>query len=452
MSQKNQRNQQQARWILAQGLVSQEHLRAILKELSGQSRGDLSSHLLARGLINPQQAMQARRASGQVFSTVMRRRSGYFVRESLREHSGSSSGEFVRDLPAANAQMRQSTGLGMAVPQIPGPPGAPKPKILTASKLPGQKFRDYELLREISRGAMGVIFQARHPNYQKLLALKFIQQETPNETEVERFRREMNALIRLRHPNIIEIYDVGSQNNRLFYAMEFIEGEDLFKSVEAQFRKTGEGPSWQRIVKIFTSVAKAIQYCHENQLIHRDIKPQNIVVEKQTERPVLVDFGLMKQEQAEASEALTMIGEIIGTPAFMSPEQFSPGGSYGEISSAIDVWGFGTSLFYCLAGESPFHRPTAVEIFQAITTEPIPRLKDRVPDCPDWLDDLVSECLQKQAHKRPSIDEVLARLEKPETKRPTQNSQLTLILFMALVLVMTTIIVLLLVQSDSKLN
>ncbi|MDF1665421.1 MAG: protein kinase, partial [Planctomycetota bacterium] len=160
--------------------------------------------------------------------------------------------------------------------------------------------------------------------------------------------------------------------------------------------------------------------CHEHNVIHRDVKPQNILIENETERAVLVDFGLRKKLQ-EDSKGLTKTGEILGTPAFMSPEQFSPGGSYGDVGQATDVWAFGATIFFALAGKSPFEKGTMVEIFQAISIDPPPTLQSIDPSIPDWLNDLCSECLQKQADARPTMAEVSQRLDEQSLDEPVQG-------------------------------
>jgi hypothetical protein len=406
-------NQLQGRWILRQGLVPRQTLTQMLHMLQAGAPGDLCSLLMDRGYINQDQALVARRAARHAITNS-------FDRNKISEISGhGESSELVRPAPvqhAISASEESHRAVALAT-QIDHSSAADDHSNLDHSldhsreKLgKGDLFRDYEILDEVSRGAMGVIFRARHCISEELVALKFILQNHPDESEVERFRQEAETLVQLCHDHIIKISDFGDDKGRLFYAMELIEGRDLYSVVKQSVKLNDQVPPIDQSLDALKDVASALAYCHEHDVIHRDIKPQNILIEKSSLRAVLVDFGLRKKLESD-SRGLTRTGEILGTPAFMSPEQFSPGGSYGDLGPATDVWAFGAVLFFALTGSSPFFRGTMVEIFQAITVEEAPHLKARNPDAPDWLSDLCADCLQKQAGDRPSIQEVLEILE-----------------------------------------
>jgi serine/threonine protein kinase len=405
-------NQLQGRWILRQGWVPHKMLTTLLHHLQSGASGDLCTQLLSRGLIDQSQASAARKAARRAIS------------QSFRTQKVSDTSEHSR-----HQSQRDSAGSPSDRQQAPIKPPEPQEIIETridASSqdggldnslakshrelLAGDLFRDYEILEEISRGAMGVIFRARHCISEQICALKFILQDQPDETEIGRFRLEAETLIQLNHDHIVKISDFGSANGRLYYAMELIDGHDLYTCVQNSLRTDSKVPEFTESMLYLKDIALALAYCHERDVLHRDIKPQNILIERDTGRAVLVDFGLRKKLQDD-SKGLTKTGEILGTPAFMSPEQFSPGGSFGEIGPATDVWAFGATIFFAMTGKSPFDKNTMVAIFQAITFEVPPTLRSINPETPEWLDQLCADCLQKQASMRPTISEIVARLE-----------------------------------------
>lgn len=431
------RNEYQGRWIINQGWLSKETIRLAFDKVPPDPDKDLCAFLVSRGLISSERAVQARHAAERAVnarhpSAGQGSGSGEFV-PGAYPGSGSGSGEHRSPLSHAHSDkiQRQPRRLSDRLKkELVAGPHEPPPPVHRPNKAKPAKVHDtvpdaaagqftlqagatvagYELLNEVSRGAMGVIFRAQQLDSARIVALKFMLQDHPNETEVARFRHEAATLIPIKHDHIIEIIDFGSEAGHLFYAMELVDGQDLYTIVLDRLKIESETPSWEEILPLVKGIAEALLFCHQRNIVHRDVKPQNILVETEGHRSILVDFGLIKKTHGNTTDGLTKTGEMVGTPAFMSPEQFSPGGSYGEVGFASDVWGFGATVFFCMAGHPPFNKPTMVEIFQAISFEDVPSLKKLNPKTPDWLEELVQDCLKKQTRERPKMDEVLARL------------------------------------------
>lgn len=301
----------------------------------------------------------------------------------------------------------------------------------------------YTILGEISRGAMGVIYQASDNETDELLALKFILRNQPNDGELARFQLEAEVLIRLHHPNIIEIKDFGIDNGNLYFAMEFIEGENLKDYVDDCVKVDASPPPWHELALISQDILEALEHCHSQNVIHRDLKPQNILIDNESHRAILADFGLLKhaeslKEGSSGTPGLTKSGEMVGTPAFMSPEQFSPGGTYGQVGTHTDVWAFGVTLYYSLTGVTPYNYSTPIDIFQAIITAPPPKISQFNKEVPDWLEDLCMNCLKVSADQRPSIEQLKERLNEGLLAEYKDNTFLYVIL--ALVFLLSIIV------------
>ncbi|MDF1665710.1 MAG: serine/threonine-protein kinase, partial [Planctomycetota bacterium] len=258
-------------------------------------------------------------------------------------------------------------------------------------------FAGYQILGEISRGGMGVVYRVRHPQLNKEMALKVILKPSSDPRLLERFTREAQTLGQLRHPNILSVSDFGYENGAPYLVMDFIEGEDLESVLQGELNEE-EGVDLDWLIPKLIDLASALSYCHKAGITHRDLKPANVLIEKDSEQLILIDFGLVKQEAKTGPDALgelSLTGEMIGTPEYMSPEQFDDSGDSGQPGPASDVWSFGVLLYYCLSGEKPFTGDTIYNYCVAILKkEPAP-LKVKDSNCPRSLVTLVNNCLLK---------------------------------------------------------
>ena len=251
-------------------------------------------------------------------------------------------------------------------------------------------FGDYELLEEIARGGMGVVFKARQVNLNRVVALKMILAgQLANETDVKRFYVEAEAAAKLDHPGIVPIFEIGQHDGQHYFSMAFIEGESLAK-------KVANGPLPPREAAAFVKkVAEAVEYAHEKGIIHRDLKPANVLLDRQGQ-PKVTDFGLAKQIQGDSE--LTGTGQILGTPSYMPPEQAS--GKLDEVGPPSDVYALGAILYCLLTGRPPFQAASPLDTLkQVLEQEPVaPRQLN--PQVPLDLETIALKCLEKEPARR----------------------------------------------------
>jgi serine/threonine protein kinase/WD40 repeat protein len=226
----------------------------------------------------------------------------------------------------------------------------------------------YHLLREIARGGMGVIYEARHRDLGRTVALKIMRgAHFADAEELGRFRAETEAVARLDHPNIIPIYEVGELQGQPFFTMKLVEGDSLADRV-------GFGPMPPRqAAQLMVKVARAVQHAHERGVLHRDLKPANILLDAQDE-PYLTDFGIAKF--AGTDSGLTMTGHVVGTTEYLSPEQAHGGKG---LTTACDVWALGILLYQMLSGRLPFTGESGLQIMQRIMNDEAPPLTGTSP-------------------------------------------------------------------------
>lgn len=301
-------------------------------------------------------------------------------------------------------------------------------------------FRNYEIEREISRGGMGVIYLARQRDLGREVALKLLLQRNPSSKDIARFRREALALAQLKHRHIVRLYDFGIESSIPYVIMEFIEGRTLSEIVQESYRFTGEGPELERCLGWMQSICDALSYCHDEGVVHRDIKPENILIETETDRAVLLDFGLVKQgydtitEDASGfTQNLSQSGAIYGTPAYMSPEQLDSG-EFGAVGRKSDVWSLGATLFFCLTGETPHPELGFTELITWRVRNQARRARAVKKTVPKWLDKLCARALVKDQDERLSLEEFSALLEEPEVE---EGSRTILVLGVVLVMLLT---------------
>jgi serine/threonine-protein kinase len=258
---------------------------------------------------------------------------------------------------------------------------------------------DYELLEEVGRGGMGVVFRARQVSLDRIVAVKMILRgRLASESDLQRFLAEAAATARLVHPSIVPVYEVGDIDGRPFFSMQFIEGETLADRVT-------RGPMPQReAARLMAEVARAVQFAHEKGFVHRDLKPSNILITRDGQ-PLITDFGLAKE--AGASLDLTRSGMMVGTPSYMSPEQ--AGGRKELLGPATDIYSLGAMLYFTLTGRPPLVAETPVELVMlVIEQDPSPPRALR-PSLDRDLEMIVVRCLQKPIDLRYSSAAHLAK-------------------------------------------
>lgn len=252
------------------------------------------------------------------------------------------------------------------------------------------RIAGYELLEELGRGGMGVVYKARQANPCRLVALKMIRPDRlPSQADVERFTREVRAIAALDHPNIVPVYEVGQNGGQSFYTMKLVEGGGL----DTHLGRFRDEP--KMAVRLVSLVAAAVCHAHRRGIVHRDIKPSNILLDADG-RPYLADFGLARH--IDDPLAVTKAGEPLGTPAYMAPEQILGAGE--PVTSATDVYGLGTVLYSLLAGRPPFEGQNLYEVLEHVAYRPpapLRRLNRRVDRD---LETICLKCLEKAPEQR----------------------------------------------------
>src|SRR5215469_14293591 len=251
-------------------------------------------------------------------------------------------------------------------------------------------FGDYELLEEIGRGGQGVVYRAHQKSLNRSVALKVIGLGSwATETHLKRFRREAEAAASLNHPWIVPIYEVGERDGACYFSMGLVEGEQL----DAILKR--EPMPIRRAAELIAKVARTVHYAHEHGILHRDIKPGNILLDEKGE-PHLTDFGLARLVETEST--VTRTREVLGTPSYMAPEQAA--GETTKLGKATDVYGLGAVLYQLVTGHPPFAGGTTYETIKLLLdTEPRPpRSLNRKID--RELSTICVKCLDKDPKRR----------------------------------------------------
>ncbi len=254
----------------------------------------------------------------------------------------------------------------------------------------------YEVLKLLGQGGMGQVYQARHLKLQRIVALKLVT-STNNDHALARFEQEVQAIAKLRHPNIAQIYENGTVEGRPYYAMEYVAGGTLSERLKASPLRPEEA------AKLVVKLSKAMQHAHEQNILHRDLKPSNVLLEASHPNdgkgtvlePKIADFGLAKKLDDDSK--LTRTGDVFGSPSYMSPEQAS---GVMKFTPAVDVYALGAILYECLTGRPPFLGPEPMlTIMMVLSNDPVPPRQVQAK-LPLDLDTICLKCLEKQPKKR----------------------------------------------------
>ena len=248
----------------------------------------------------------------------------------------------------------------------------------------GTVIAGYRIESRIGSGGMGVVYRAEHLSLQRRAALKLIAPDLAESSGFrERFSREARIAAALTHPNIVTVYDAGEVEGTLYLAMQFIEGSDLARILSAEGRLRP-----YRAVDVCRQVAGALDAAPAGGLIHRDVKPANVLIEGRV--AYLTDFGLTKRT-AGSQAPLTHAGDVVGTIHYVAPEQIEG----REVTARSDVYSLGCVLYHCLTGRMPYERDTDVAVIYAHLSEPPPRPSRVRPELSDGFDDVIARALDK---------------------------------------------------------
>jgi serine/threonine protein kinase len=289
----------------------------------------------------------------------------------------------------------------------------------------GQQVGRYQLLGELGRGGMGVVYKARDLKLHRTVALKMMPAgRFASSEDLQRFRNEARLAAGLTHPGIVPIYEADQWEGLPYFAMAFVEGAHLADRIQA-------GPlSAQVAARLLKKIAAAVAYAHSQGVIHRDLKPANILLASSTEsgapaegdepEPAITDFGLAWRRDLD--ERLTTTGQVLGTPAYMSPEQAS--GRRREIGESTDIYALGAILYAMLTGHPPFQAESPVEVILQVLENDPPPPRRLNPSVPRELEAICLKCLEKSAqHRYATAQELVADLERFLRREPPEAGQ-----------------------------
>lgn len=381
-----------AKWLHSKSIVPPNALKQAL-DLSNKQGRNLCDVLIEQGLIQPEWRESITKAALQTHAS------------GLTVQSGSQNSSATHPLPPqTKTPIQPSASLEPGEIQLPGYEGIER----------------YVILGEIGRGGMGRVYKARVRETGAEVVVKTLlklKKDEKGKRQLERFRREGIALAQLNHHNIVRVFDFRMSGQSAagrhvypYLVMEHIEGQTLEKFYRNLHRHGDSSIDLDTLDRLFLPLAEALTYCHEKGLVHRDVKPANVLIEGEDAaswRPVLLDFGLVKmdpdklRESLEMSEALTKAGQTIGSPAFAAPEQLH--GHTAKFGPPMDVWGFGATLYWCVSGQLPYAAKGLAELYAASRKRDPHRLSSHDPKVPVWLDELCALCLQRDPDDRPPM-------------------------------------------------
>jgi serine/threonine protein kinase len=312
--------------------------------------------------------------------------------------SGSEMPEDSEQRPEVGGQKPASGGQGPA-----GSPAVTSEVASGQSPIPNQ-FGDYELLEEVARGGMGIVYKARQKSLNRTVAVKvLLASQFAKPESVQRFHTEAEAIAQLHHPNIVAVHEVGQWEGQPYFSMDYVQGRTL-----AELARQGPLPA-KRAATYLATVAAAVHYAHGRGILHRDLKPSNVLIDAD-DQPRVTDFGLAKRladsQLSTPDPQLTLTGQVLGSPKYLPPEQAA--GKHAAVGPASDVYALGVILYHLVTGRPPFHADSITTLLrQVIETEPVaPRLLNA--SLPRDLETICLKCLEKEPPRRYPAAQALA--------------------------------------------
>lgn len=354
-------NKAQGQWLIDRGLCQQNLVDWALQHVRLKPGSDLVEILITHGRITPEFGALARKSAlGPIPLKV----------ESNPQHPSPGSDS---NLVASQSDFTETVGLDNKSDRL-------------HFDLSTKRVGPYKLGEELGRGGMGVVYKATHTQLKRTVALKMLLAGPENSRALQRFEIEASSMARLKHPNIVEVFDVALGQDLAYMAMEFIEGSTLSERLE-------RGVTLEEALQIAEKLGRALHHAHRMNIIHRDMKPGNVLLRENGE-PALTDFGLAKA--LDENVGLSQTGTLQGTPAYMSPEQVE--GKHARIDGRADIYSLGVTLFEMVMGRLPFEAPTVEQLIAKICVSEAPRAKGK--NIPSSVSTIIERCLAKEAFDR----------------------------------------------------
>jgi serine/threonine protein kinase len=257
-----------------------------------------------------------------------------------------------------------------------------------SDSLEGQNLGKYRVLEPLGRGGMARVYRAYHPQLDRYVAIKVLRSDLVEEEEFRaRFKREARAVAALRHPNIVQVFDADSYGDQSYMVMELLEGDTLATRL-SDYRAQDERMPWGEAVRVLLDVLDGLAYAHGEGMIHRDVKPANILLTRKGQA-VLTDFGIA---QIVGGTRYTVTGALMGTLAYMAPEQ----GLEGQCDARTDIYALGIAFYEMLVGEPPFDAETPLAILMKHVNDPLPLPRQQDPSIPEPFEHVVLKALAKR--------------------------------------------------------